>query len=152
MPFLLPMPEYSIRKARESDYSSICSLLNSLFPAVHMTPEKLSHRASHGAVFYLAFSPSKELLGFVDLQMSKNTFVRGLGVSQAYRGKGIGSALLKRALKHARGAGKQKVWLKTQATNENAIRVYSSHGFTQRKMVLGSSGEQLIVMAKETQT
>lgn len=53
----------------------------------------------------------------------------GLCVAAEHRGKGLGRALLRRALDEAVLRGKREVHLTVMAANERALRLYLSHGF-----------------------
>lgn len=53
----------------------------------------------------------------------------GMGILAAYRGRGIGSALLLQTLNHARSIGVRRVDLEVRADNTAAIALYSSAGF-----------------------
>lgn len=70
-------------------------------------------------------------------------------VHQHHRGLGIGTALTRAALQHARDLGLGLIWLSVDACNFIAIRLYRKFGFyftdtqgldTERKMVLPLSG------------
>ena len=53
----------------------------------------------------------------------------GMAVDAAWRGKGIGAALMDAALKWARSAGVEKVSLEVYPTNEAALALYRRFGF-----------------------
>lgn len=56
-------------------------------------------------------------------------FVHNLIVGAPYRGRGLGSALLDRAIGYARERGARAVMLETQGNNVNAVRFYLAKGF-----------------------
>ena len=66
----------------------------------------------------LAFAPSAHVFEF------------GMSVAAAYRGLGVGSALLEAALAWAAAAGFAKVVLSAFPHNARAIAFYERHGFT----------------------
>ena len=47
-----------------------------------------------------------------------------------FRRRGIASELLRHAETSARDAGAGLLWLHVESTNDSAIRLYQSHGFT----------------------
>lgn len=55
--------------------------------------------------------------------------IQNLGVTVEHRGKGIGSALLCRALKGFRKAGLTRAYLEVTAQNAGAVRLYRRFGF-----------------------
>ncbi|HHW66566.1 GNAT family N-acetyltransferase [Defluviitalea raffinosedens] len=56
----------------------------------------------------------------------------GMGVLPEYRGIGLGSHLLERAIEHAKAInGIEKVELEVFESNENALKFYQKHGFFQ---------------------
>ncbi|NLK98957.1 MAG: GNAT family N-acetyltransferase [Epulopiscium sp.] len=56
--------------------------------------------------------------------------ILGIGVLPEYRGIGLGSCLLKRAIGHAKSQnGIEKVELEVFESNENAVKFYQKHGF-----------------------
>jgi ribosomal protein S18 acetylase RimI-like enzyme len=56
--------------------------------------------------------------------------VLGMGVMKAYRGKGLGTQFLEKALEHAKMNGIEKVELDVFETNAGAIALYQKMGFT----------------------
>lgn len=138
---------FRVRRMTQGDYGEVLSLLNEHFPHVGATVEKLTDRLARGAHFFVAESGGR-VIGFVDLQMGRSAFVRGLAVAKRWRGKGVGTALLERAIAHARKEGKRFIYIKVRTSNEKAIRVYQKKGFVIIREKLGVTGEPLFVMRK----
>jgi hypothetical protein len=61
--------------------------------------------------------------------------IQNLGVTPLHRGRGLGAALLVRALHGFRAAGLGRAFLEVTAQNESAIRLYRRVGFRRRKTV-----------------
>jgi GNAT superfamily N-acetyltransferase len=61
--------------------------------------------------------------------------IQNLGVLAAHRGRGLGGALLLRALHGFRRAGLGRAFLEVTACNEGAVRLYRQVGFRCRKTV-----------------
>lgn len=59
----------------------------------------------------------------------------GMGLLPEFRGKGIGSKLLKAVLDHAKGFGLEKVELHVYTTNTSAIALYKKFGFEQEGLI-----------------
>ena len=70
---------------------------------------------------------------------------------QRVLGRGIGAALMQRALAEAAGRGKDAVWLGVWDRNERAIRFYESWGFHRigsQPFLLGSDLQNDLVMVR----
>lgn len=61
--------------------------------------------------------------------------IQNLGVMAAYRGKGLGKALLLKALAGFVAAGARRAFLEVTARNESAVRMYRELGFRNYKTV-----------------
>jgi GNAT superfamily N-acetyltransferase len=59
--------------------------------------------------------------------------IQNLGVIPAYRGRGLGKALLLQALHGFRRAGLGRAFLEVTAQNQGAVQLYHSLGFRRRK-------------------
>lgn len=55
--------------------------------------------------------------------------VMGMGILSAYRGKGLGTQLLEKAIEHAKLNGIEKVELDVYESNVGAIALYEKFGF-----------------------
>jgi len=66
----------------------------------------------------------------------------GIGVAAPDRGRGVGSALLRAALRWARSQGLSAITLTTHPDNEGAIRFFRRHGFT----ILPAAGANALPM------
>jgi ribosomal protein S18 acetylase RimI-like enzyme len=53
----------------------------------------------------------------------------GMGVAEAFRGRGVGGALLEALLGRARGEGFGALSLSVEDGNDSAVRLYERHGF-----------------------
>ena len=70
------------------------------------------------------------LLEGVNLKEGGRAFwLEDLVVRPAFRGRGLGGALLEHAIATARGLGAVSLTLLTDVTNAQAIRLYQAHGF-----------------------
>ena len=55
-------------------------------------------------------------------------FINEVGVASTHRGRGIGQAILRSLLGHARGLGCIEAWVLTDRANHEAMRLYSRSG------------------------
>ena len=56
-------------------------------------------------------------------------YIQTIEVAPAHRKQGIGAELLRRVEDSSRAAGASVLWLHVDTRNEDAIRLYSAHGF-----------------------
>lgn len=76
------------------------------------------------------------LVGWLDIVVMKNPRMNhrgtlGMGLQQGHRGKGIGSALMKKALEYSKSIGLEKIELQVYPQNIQAIELYKKFGFQQ---------------------
>ncbi len=73
---------------------------------------------------------TSEVVGFIaGMKMSGGARILMLAVAPQQRGRGIGSALLRRFLLNARQEGLKSVSLEVRTGNRRAIEFYQRHGF-----------------------
>jgi dTDP-4-amino-4,6-dideoxy-D-galactose acyltransferase len=71
-----------------------------------------------------------EAAGFITLHRDPDAWRIGLvGVAEAHRGHGVGTALVSAAIRHAALEGGTRITVVTQAANLPAVRLYERHGF-----------------------
>jgi RimJ/RimL family protein N-acetyltransferase len=71
-----------------------------------------------------------ELVGSLDLKLARYGVAElGMMVARAWRGRGVGSALLAAGIDWARGAGAHKLALQVWPSNQAAIALYEKFGF-----------------------
>ena len=76
-----------------------------------------------------------ELVGWSDVlpkdrPIHSHVGVLGVGVLPAFRGRGLGAALMRAALQAAQGRGYVRIELTVRANNARAIALYEKFGFT----------------------
>jgi RimJ/RimL family protein N-acetyltransferase len=87
-------------------------------------------RALSHKVNVAAFSPSGDLVGHCFLAADKPCSAElAIFVHQDSRRRGIGTALVRRALEWGAAAGLQRVWTLTASDNRAALRLQESCGF-----------------------
>ncbi|MFH1094917.1 MAG: GNAT family N-acetyltransferase [Candidatus Micrarchaeota archaeon] len=75
------------------------------------------------------------LVGFSHIRPTKKgACIRGIGVRPGWRGRGVGTQLLRQSLDLCgREFPGRKIVLKVKAANEEALRLYARHGFVLTK-------------------
>lgn len=84
------------------------------------------------------------VVAFESIVFYKTLFHRGgtalineLIIDQAYRGQGIGSALVSRAVEEAKGRGMDEIEVGTEISNHGAAAFYKSCGFDREYTLMG---------------
>jgi ribosomal protein S18 acetylase RimI-like enzyme len=86
------------------------------------------HERFAPSLFFLAWDGDRVAGGLTAYDHGDIGFVRELGVRPAWRGRGIGSALLQRSFELFRARGQLRVALGVDAENESAIGLYERLG------------------------
>jgi GNAT superfamily N-acetyltransferase len=109
-------------------------------------------------VTFLAYDGSIGI-GYVNLIFPKFTKLQGnvyltIAVREAYRGKGVGTALMEKAETYARSKGVRRVELEVFGKNTNAIALYKGRGYEiegVKKEAVQAKGsyDDIIIMTKK---
>lgn len=73
-----------------------------------------------------------EIAGFAAFKYhdwNKRAEIKGIYVLPAFKGRGIGTALVNNGIEYAKTKGARRLWLETQNINYPAIRFYMKSGF-----------------------
>lgn len=138
----MTLPEgYSFRRATSADGDAVRALIFSVLEEYGLTPEP--DHADRGLAdidsafangfLDLVLNPMGELVGTVGL-LKMNEQVAELTkmfLAPSYRGKGLGHAMLRRALEAAKEGGFKQIELETDTALKEAIGLYARYGFTQ---------------------
>lgn len=94
--------------------------------------------SKNGAVYYAIHND--RVVGWCDVFPEDNPRQShrgglGMGLLPDYRGKGIGSMLLKAVLDHAKKSGLEKVQLHVYTSNTPAVALYKKFGFEQEGLI-----------------
>lgn len=103
----------------------------------------LSQKASH---FWVAEAANGEVVGMIGVQQHEPGVaeIRRLRVDAAHRRRGIGAALLTRALEFCRDHGMLKVMLDTFIEREPALRLFEKFHFRHER-TRESNGKQMLL-------
>ncbi len=140
----------TIRQAREHDIPALCELLSVLFAQeAEFTPEREAQRRGLARIVghpdvgvILVAREGGAIVGMTNLLYTVSTalgtrvaLLEDMVVAPHARGRGVGSALLARAIAVAREQGCGRITLLTDGVNEAAQRFYARHGFSISGMV-----------------
>ena len=140
-----------IRRIEVRDFKAVAEMTNRHFPHMNMTPSKISERLSKGFSYFVAVV-DRIIVGFVDVKITeKYAKLMGLAVEEKFRGSGVGSALLDKAIEFAIARGKNAIYLKVKQSNLPAIKVYERRGFVFSKE-LDKNGESTYILSRKLET
>jgi RimJ/RimL family protein N-acetyltransferase len=93
----------------------------------------VSERLAKGDSFFVAVAGS-EVVGWCNITSADHEGIRhigrlGMGIRRDFRGRGIGTLLLKRALSDAFARGLSRIELEVFASNTPAVALYEKMGF-----------------------
>jgi predicted GNAT family N-acyltransferase len=115
---------------REVDWNAQRTKLHAIRRAVFIEEQRVPEELEWDEIdarcrHVLAFSPDGEAIGTG--RLLPDGHIGRMAVLKAWRGRGVGSAILNLLLELARGAGFDTVRLHAQT---HAVRFYAKHGFT----------------------
>lgn len=130
----IAIPEgFQLRKAIQADAAEI-HIQNSQFFGGEESDVKIDieDEENLGSYMYMA-EYQGEIIGKVNIQISGNSGgIYGVGIKPAYRGKGLGKALLVSAMNEIETFGCERAFLQVSATNDTALGLYLDSGFVQQ--------------------
>ena len=134
---------YTIRAAHQEDLSGLIEAVRTVAnEGTYIEAETVAELLDHEEVvlrhndvnsrMIFVATADEEVIGWVHLDLPEaeklgHTAVLTVGVLPAYRGHGIGSALLTRGSEWAEGHGFEKLYNSVPSTNEAAIRFLEEH-------------------------
>ncbi len=106
------------------------------FPAASL---RLGTSTAEAAHTWIARAPeTRDVVGFASgAQQPPGLYVFGIAVDDAYRGRGVGRALLRAVLAGGRRLGARRVGLHVAVGNERAVHLYESEGFEVLRRIRG---------------
>ncbi|NIA08861.1 MAG: GNAT family N-acetyltransferase [Nitrospiraceae bacterium] len=140
-----------ITLALSRDIPKLCELLDSLFAQeAEFLPD---HRAQTRGLASVINGPevgdiivarkNGDIIGMVNLLYTISTAIgarvallEDMVISPAMRGQGVGSRLIRRAIKFAKEKGCRRITLLTDNDNKRAHRFYKRQGFRRSSMVV----------------
>jgi GNAT superfamily N-acetyltransferase len=127
------------------------------------SPEKQAAELADPGTCFLIAEVEEEAVGYARLREGPAPdgilpgrpieIVRFYSVA-AWIGRGVGAALMKRCLEHARQRGCETIWLDVWERNSRAIAFYQRWGFAEvgtQAFVLGSDVQRDLLMARPVQ-
>ncbi|MFC1736169.1 GNAT family N-acetyltransferase [Candidatus Hydrogenedentota bacterium] len=133
----------NIRGCKSSDFEVVLVFLEKLWPEKRLNQQRLKVVYERALASrdqdYICVEENSNVIGFCSLTMRNNLWQEGhlghidvLFVDEAYRGSGIGSALLNHASRLAKECGCRRVELDSAFHRKEAHRFYEANGFENR--------------------
>ncbi|NJE05305.1 ribosomal-protein-alanine N-acetyltransferase [Thermococcus sp. M36] len=145
----VPLPMVVIRPAKLFDIPDIVRIERESFREEYPRGVFLVFLENNPETFLVA-EHSGRVVGYVMgyLRPDLEGHIMSIAVDPAYRGKGIGSALLTEVIERLIKKGARYIGLEVRVSNERAIKLYESFGFRKIKRIIGyyADGEDAYYM------
>ena len=141
---------YKILRASESDAEDIEKLEKECF-SLPWSKDGIIQSMRHNTVFFKAVSGEKTV-GYISITaVAGEGYINNIAVSGNYRGNGLGSMLLDRAITFSRSENLEFLSLEVRQSNGAAISMYKKAGFRQegtRRGFYDNPKEDAIIMTR----
>jgi ribosomal-protein-alanine N-acetyltransferase len=121
--------------------------------SIPWTKNALNIEVAYEGAFYLVAEMEKQVVAYAGLRkVIDEGHITNLAVKKMYRGQGIGKIIVNELLNRGFKIGLRKFTLEVRISNETAISLYKSLGFTiagQRKNYYEKPKEHGLIMWKE---
>ena len=118
--------------------------------------ESILESYNFNTAFFAAIGDGGVLEGYIGVQnIAGEAFITDLAVKKEYRRRGVGNALLQRAMEYCRASKLGKISLEVRKSNNAAVKLYSAVGFKtvgERKNFYSFPREDALIMAAEIQS
>ena len=123
-------PEPALRALVETDVPAVVALERALFARSAWTGTMIHEELTAPGRYYLAADDAEGLAAYAGSWFDGDVSqVMTLGVADRARRRGIGRALLRGLLDHARSLGASAMLLEVAVTNDAALALYAAEGF-----------------------
>ncbi|QDA32080.1 ribosomal-protein-alanine N-acetyltransferase [Thermococcus indicus] len=145
----VPLAMVAIRPARLFDIPEVMRIERESFREDYPRGVFLVFLENNPDTFLVAEYNGK-VIGYVMgyLRPDLEGHIMSIAVDPAYRGNGIGSALLTEVIERLINRGARYIGLEVRVSNENAIKLYERFGFRRIKRIIGyyADGEDAYYM------
>jgi L-amino acid N-acyltransferase YncA len=133
------MAAFTVRAATEADaramaelFAAVAAERSGIATEPPVDVEERAARFARTAGASVVAVADGQVVGIIHVEVSRHGFGDlGMLVHRDWRGRGVGSALLREAIVWARGQGLHKLCLEVFAHNEAAIALYRKAGFVE---------------------
>ncbi len=137
--YVLTKLTYLIRQAVAADEKRICELYVEMLQTIYCKEEVEGYKTGELDKFWagdenrIFVAEDENVIGFLSVEVYHENedyiYLNDFAVTEDYRNKGIGSALLKTAEAYAREINTPKICLHVEKTNLSAMRFYEKAGY-----------------------
>lgn len=128
-------PGAGIRDMREAELGWMAAVEREVFGASAWSEALIRDDYAHGGRRYRVVERDGQLAAYAVYGFDGDAFhLMNVVVSPAWRGRGLGRALMADFLEEARRLGQREAWLEVAVTNEAALALYRAHGFEQVRL------------------
>lgn len=120
----------TIRRATEADTEAIAQLEPTLFGSTAWSASMIREELTAAHRFYIVAEEHNNIVGYAGiLCIGIEADVQTIAVTEAGRGRGLGSTLLNSLITEARSRNAEHMFLEVREDNAAAIRLYERTGF-----------------------
>ena len=120
-------PALALRTAQTADVADMMRILSAGFG---FAPADLADRLIEAHAWTLIAARGATVVATLRVSLSdEGARLSGFAVDPAWRGRGIGRDVLRRACRDLRARGVGEVWLEVEVDNDRALALYTSLGF-----------------------
>ncbi|MDE6356206.1 MAG: ribosomal protein S18-alanine N-acetyltransferase [Clostridia bacterium] len=141
-----------IRKWEFKDILKISEMEKECFPKEPWSYQMLVSSFQSESFYGVLCEDGGEIIGYGGITVTADSAdIDNIAVTEAYRGGGVGTKILKELIKAAKKGGAKKVFLEVRVSNSNAMKLYLKNGFkgVYARTRYYSDGEDGLVMVKE---
>jgi len=159
---------YTLRKFEPKDLDQVMSINQQCLPENYSENFFISLHKNFPETFIVAEKDGKIVgyimcriesglssIGFMSLSLSRKGHIISIAVLPEHRRKGLGSALIEKALETmAKFYNVKSCYLEVRVSNEPAIRLYKRAGFEVQRTIRGyyADGENAYIMSRKIQS
>ena len=131
--------KYIIRQSVKSDEKRICELYKEMLQTIYRTEEVEGYKPGDLDKFWtgdenrIFVAEDGTVVGFISVEVYHENedyvYLNDFTVTEEYRNKGIGAALLKTAESYAREINTLNLCLHVEKTNQSAMQFYENSGY-----------------------
>ena len=119
-----------LRAASDADIPAVTAVDRAAFTPLWWNSEATLRRRSAATACFVVAEQGGEIVGYLEAERQPYAaHINRIAVAPAYQARGIGAALLERALRTLWRAGAEQVTLNTQSDNSASLRLYRRFGF-----------------------
>lgn len=127
-----PLPNLRLDTMREADLDEVLTIEHLSFSSPWSRANFRHELHENRLALNWVVRQADRMLGYTSMwNLERALNINNIAVHPALRGRGLGSWLLRRILRHAAVLGCAKVLLEVRVSNAAAHRLYLRHGFTE---------------------